>query len=131
MCESGFTLLEIIVALALMMIGIASAFALFAAGTALHKRSVDQTNTALIAEQVFSDLDSKLTTGIDIAKLQKKGASLPEFRDYTYDLHLIPIDKNGEELYVDLTVRWKTRGKIREQTFSTIRIRSLPFKERK
>ena len=128
--ESGFTLLEIIVALSIMLIGIASVFALFAAATALHKRSVDQTNAALIAGMVFSDLDSKITTGIDIAKLQKTGASLLEFPNYTYDLHLTPIDENGEELYIDLTVRWKTKGKIREQTFSTIRIRALPFKER-
>ena len=126
----GLTLLEIMVALAIMIIGIASVFALFAAATALHKRAVDQTNAALIAQKILSELDCRLTAGADIKELQKTGVALPEFPNYTYDLRLTPVDKTQNEFYVDLAVRWKTRGRVREQRFNTICIRSLPFKER-
>ena len=46
----GFTLVEILVALFVMLVGISSAFALFAAATALHKRATDQSSAAVIAE---------------------------------------------------------------------------------
>jgi Tfp pilus assembly protein PilV len=128
--KSGLTLLEIIVALAIMIIGIASVFALFAAATAIHKRAVDQTNAAIIAQKVLSELDRRLTTGVDVTELQKTGAALPEFPNYTYDLRLAPLDKTQDEFYVDLIVCWKTKGRARELKFSTICIRSLPFKER-
>ncbi|MFH1421493.1 MAG: prepilin-type N-terminal cleavage/methylation domain-containing protein [Planctomycetota bacterium] len=128
--NSGFTLLEVIVALSIMMIGISSAFALFAAATALHKRSIDQTNSGLIAETVLSNLDLKLTTGIELSDLQIVNGALPEYPNYTYELILVPLDADEREIYIDLAVKWKRGGKLCEQVFNSIRLRRLPFKER-
>jgi type II secretory pathway pseudopilin PulG len=128
--EEGFTLVEILVALFVMLVGISSAFALFAAATALHKRATDQTSAAVIAESVFSQIQSELTAGVELSDIRKADLMPKEYESYKYDLELVPVDVYENEIYVKLTVTWRKRGTGRKQEFSTILIRHIPFRER-
>ncbi len=122
--------MEILVALFVMLVGISSAFALFAAATALHKRATDQTSAAVIAESIFSQLQSELTAGVELGDIRKADLMPRGFEDYKYDLELVPVNEYEEEIFVKLTVTWRTRGTGRKQEFSTILIRHIPFRER-
>lgn len=128
--SGGFTLVEILVALFVMLIGLSSAFALFAAATAMHKRALDQSTAAILADSIFSEVESKLTVGVEINKLARTGDTFPEFKGYSYDLELIPVDDNEDEIFVKVTIRWRKQGRERNQVFSTILIRHIPFKGR-
>ena len=126
----GFTLVEILVALFVMLVGISSAFALFAAATALHKRATDQTSAAVIAESIFSQVQSELTAGAELSDI-RKGSYMPKgYEDYKYELELIAVDNYENEIFVKLSVIWRKRGIGRKQEFSTILIRHIPFRER-
>lgn len=128
--NGGFTLIEILVALFVMLIGLSSAFALFAAATAMHKRATDQSMAAIMADSVFSEVESKLTSGVDISRIARLDAKFPKYEGYRYDLTLIPMDENEDEIYVRLAIRWSTQGKELSRVFSTILIRRIPFKGR-
>jgi hypothetical protein len=100
-----------------MLIGLSSAFALFAAATAMHKRATDQSISAMMADSIFSEvLDNKP---------QPRG-----YEGYKYDLELVPLDENEDEIFVRISIRWLTQGRERSQVFSTILIRHIPFKGR-
>lgn len=66
--QRGFSLLEIIVALGIFMVGAASVFALFAAGAGAHKRAVDRANAARAADSIFAELEAKWTLAGDLAR---------------------------------------------------------------
>jgi prepilin-type N-terminal cleavage/methylation domain-containing protein len=128
--NSGFTLIEILVALFVMLIGLSSAFTLFAAATAMHKRATDQSMVAIMADSIFSEVESKLTSGVELSRISRSDARFPRYEGYRYDLLLVPMDDNEDEVYMRLSIRWKTQGKERSQVFSTILIRHIPFKGR-
>jgi type II secretory pathway pseudopilin PulG len=126
----GFTLVEILVALFVMLVGISSAFALFAAATALHKRATDQTSAAVIAESIFSQVQSELTSGVELSDI-RRGKYMPRgYENYKYELELVAVDDYENEVFVKLTVVWRQKGMGRKQEFSTILIRHMPFRER-
>lgn len=129
---SGFTLIEILVALGVMILGMTSAFALFAAATAMHKHAVVQSTAAILADNIFSRVESELTAGADISRIAKTNADARDegYGGYTYDLELVPIDTQENEIYVRLTIKWRKEGKKRHQQFSTILLRHIPFKGR-
>jgi len=52
----GFTVLEILIAFSILLVGAVSVYALFGRGLISHKRAVDSTNTAVLAGAVFDDI---------------------------------------------------------------------------
>lgn len=66
--DLGFSLLEIIVALGIFMVGAASVFTLFAAGAGAHKRAIDRANAARAADSIFAELESKWTLAGDLQR---------------------------------------------------------------
>lgn len=64
--RSGFTLLEIIVALGVLAIGATAAFALLVAAASAGRRAEHQVNAALIADLVLDDLKADLTVDLDL-----------------------------------------------------------------
>ena len=79
--SSGFSLIEVLIAMFILSIGAASVLSFFAAAASTHKRSVDRTHAALIAERVFSEV---------------RGRYLP---DMTADELMDELDKELPELW--------------------------------
>jgi len=80
--RAGFSLLEVLVAMVILTIGATSLIALFAAAAATHKRSVDRTKAAMIAEVILSEVKARYTPGSDLEELE---ASLHSGLDETID----------------------------------------------
>jgi type II secretion system protein I len=68
--RDGFSLLEVLVAMVILTIGATSLIALFAAAAATHKRSVDRTKAAMIAEEILSEVKARYVPGIDLEELE-------------------------------------------------------------
>ncbi len=128
--QAGFSLLEIIIALGILAVGISSAIALFAAATAAHKRAIDRTHAAAIAEQAFADVESALMRGVDPAEIAENPPLAEIQRNYPgYEVDVKFFAVGGataeDELLVEVTVHWKFRGKDRGEVFRQIVVRSV------
>lgn len=124
----GFTLTEVLIAMGILAIGAVAALSLFAAGAATQKRAIDQARSAFVAEQVIAGLEERLAGDVDLAELAVEGVTLEGQPGYTYDVALTDLDEESGwslEVLVEVTVRWKSKGKGREATYQTILLRSL------
>ncbi len=92
----GFSLVEVLVAMAIFTVGATSILALFAAAAATHKRSVDRTRAAMVAEGIVAEVQARYWPGEDLEELEGSVLrELPEKIDgYTWTIFL---ERPGEE----------------------------------
>ena len=131
----GMSLVEILMAMAILTVGATSLIALFASASSTHKRAVDRTHAALVAEEVFSEVQARYFVGTkpkDI--LTRIRDSLSEKIDgYYWDVYLhrpgAPRGQSSEsydeswsenELVVRVVVRWSRATESHEEVYSTI-----------
>jgi prepilin-type N-terminal cleavage/methylation domain-containing protein len=57
----GFTLLEVLIAIAILVLAIAAIVPLFAVGTAAHRRGMDQSQVSWIAPRIAARIQERLT----------------------------------------------------------------------
>ncbi|MEW6025976.1 MAG: hypothetical protein AB1599_01590 [Planctomycetota bacterium] len=124
--RAGFSFLEILVALMILVFGLTAIFGLFGAATYSHRRGVNDEILSRMATTIFSELESGQHPAC--ADLQNKtGLSHPQFPGiYTYDLTFsaIPGTEPTTRL-VTLDIKYsKGRSTILE-TFRTLII--FPF----
>jgi prepilin-type N-terminal cleavage/methylation domain-containing protein len=122
--QSGFTLLEVIIALAILVIGLSAIFPLFAVGTTSHKRGVDQTKISLIAPHITARLQERLYEVTPPALKDQEYADVG--RIYKYDATFTPLDPLEPErlaFIVKVTVRWSENASEHSESFSTILLR--------
>ena len=69
--RSGLSLVEVLVAMLILTIGATSLLALFASASSTHKRAVDRTHAALVAEQILSMVQSRYKADVDLGDLTR------------------------------------------------------------
>ena len=123
--ETGFSLVEVLIAIVVLGIGAASLVALFAAGSSTHKRSVDRTRAALVAERVIAEAAYVYTRGVTPRDVMEAlHERLPEeidgYRHQVVAFHPEGEEWSAQELFVEVEIRWKRSGQSRAETFATI-----------
>jgi prepilin-type N-terminal cleavage/methylation domain-containing protein len=121
--RSGFTLLEVVLALIILSIGIVSIFSLFGVAAASHSRAMDHDRAARMAMMVMVDVRQSFDeqTPENIA-----GAKHPSFPgSYTYDVEHTALDADGNEFLVVVTVKWNRGGRGFSEKFETVMVRRL------
>lgn len=123
--EAGFSLLEVLIAMLILSIGSASLLALFAAGASTHRKSIDRTHAALLAERVFSEVRAAYTVGMEAeAVLEALAGRIPEdidgYRHEIFLAHPLNPDWAEDELFARVTVRWRESGQDRAEAFQTV-----------
>jgi hypothetical protein len=123
--KCGFTLIEIVVALGVLVIGVTSVFALFAAGGATHRKATSQNAAALISDSVFAHLRERfdIHAELDDLTVAPGEGKLSGYPGFTYELKLEHIE--GDEYLAVCTVSWKRAGVPVSTAFTTIVIRRL------
>ena len=133
----AFTLMEILLAIGILAIGITSVLFLFAMGARSHRRAVDRTRSALLAEAVFNQTRADLATGLpdyyevdtgdETQILPITNASHADFPEFTYGVSfekLYPSDTRGDFYKVRVTIRWGDPSVERDarnsETYETI-----------
>ncbi|MFW6162309.1 MAG: type IV pilus modification PilV family protein [Planctomycetota bacterium] len=117
--QSGFTLMEILLAIGILAVGITSVLFLFTMGVRSHQRARDRTRAALLGETVLNQIRADMAEGLpdrydldsgDPTKiLPITGAAHAGFPAFTYDVafeKLYPGDSRGDFYKVRVTVRW-------------------------
>ncbi|OHB70715.1 MAG: hypothetical protein A2W23_05750 [Planctomycetes bacterium RBG_16_43_13] len=120
----GFTLLEILVAIGVLMIGIIGILPLFFVGATSHKVGVDHTQAALISRSIATEIASNFYT--DKPQDIKDKAVTGYSSNYTYDAVFAPLVRNDTDrnaFILKVTVKWLAKGKVEIETFETVVLR--------
>jgi prepilin-type N-terminal cleavage/methylation domain-containing protein len=137
--RAGFSLLEVLIAMFVLSIGAASVLALFAAAASTHRRALDRTHAALVAERILAEIQGRYTPGKSAEELREELVKeLPaQVGDYAWEAFVFhpagessprrgrdESDRRAEweeqELFARVLVRWKQSGQARAMTFQTV-----------
>jgi len=125
--KTGFTLLEVIISLAILVLGLSAILPLFAVGTASHKRGIDETMVSLIAPHITARLQERLYEVNPQTLRDQEYAEVG--RIYKYDATFTPLDladKDRMAFIVRVQVRWSENASLHSESFSTILLRRTP-----
>ena len=115
--RSGFTLIEILLAIGILALGITSVLFLFTMGVRSHRRADDRTRAAILADAVLNQIKADLAETLP-ARYQDVGehnigpfvkATHADFPGFTYGVtfaKLYPSDPRGDFYKVRVTIRW-------------------------
>lgn len=125
---TGFTLMEVMIALMILALGLVSIFSLFGSGThSLYKGVTDVTVTSY-ANTIFSELSAGLINWSDPPE-NKYDQIHPSFSpNFKYDLEFTPLDSLNEQVYdaganailVTLTIKWYRSRLKQSEKFQAI-----------
>lgn len=143
--RAGFTIIEVIVALGILLFGMTAVIGMLTFGAALSKTALLRTAAAASTQAVVADLEETLFpmdalgAGREIGSVASSDAgppieiedrALPGMPDVTYSARARPNPERPLEYRVDVDMSWNSAGVRRAITFSTILVREVPFGER-
>ncbi len=136
--RAGFTILEVLLALGILLFGMAAILGLLTLGAALTKSAEQRTQAASAAEAVIADLQESffpLVPGPDGTlepgePLPVKDKLLPGSEGVVYSATAVQNPRRDDEYRVDVSLSWSSSGVRRERRITTLLVRELPFGER-
>ncbi|MBL8861299.1 MAG: prepilin-type N-terminal cleavage/methylation domain-containing protein [Planctomycetes bacterium] len=130
---SGFTILEVLVAMAILLFGMTAILGLLTYGTALSRTAELRTAAASAAEAVIADLEESFfpeeagEAGEPRQILNRAVAGVPGL---VYSARGRANPERADEYRVDVAMTWSAQGVQREKSFTTLLYREIPFGER-
>ena len=111
--RKGFTLIEIVISLAILAIGLVGILSLFPIGFDSAKRSMNSTQVAIFGHEKLEQLRN--------AGFPAVGVSTGAFADpsYAWSQSVSTADTAGALRQVDLTITWQYRNRDYQQVFTT------------
>jgi prepilin-type N-terminal cleavage/methylation domain-containing protein len=130
---SGFTILEVLVALAILLFGMTSILGLLTYGTALSKTAQLKTSAASAAQAVIADLEESMFPEVDGQAGEPRAIverAVRGVEGLVYSAEARPNPDRTDEYRVDVAMSWSAQGVRREKRFTTLLYREIPFGER-
>jgi type II secretory pathway pseudopilin PulG len=126
----GMTLIELMMAFAILLTGLTVIFALILAGTRSHRRAIKETEAALCGASVLADLRAQLARG-QMPTRESGGDFTPsdDFPSCKYRWTIIPVGLTGikqggnaapGEYFVRVKVRWSDKGDDKSIELNTL-----------
>ena len=132
--RGGFTILEVILGMGILLIGMTAIIGLMTFGAALAHAAQMRTAAANVAEAIVADLDESLfpleEDGSVGEPTEFENRPLPGFEGVTYSIETRVNPEHSDEYRVDVQMNWESGGVLRSQEFSTLMTREVPFGER-
>ena len=128
-CRSGFTLIELMVALGVLALGIGGVLAMFMGAAATHRRALDETTAAIIAEGTIAEARAEFNRSRFSEPLPKSGLQqAPGFPMCSYEVRSVILERDpatgrAVQVYVEVVVGWQRKGKQRQEIYRTILFR--------
>jgi type II secretory pathway pseudopilin PulG len=113
----AMTLIEVLLAMAILITGLVAIFSLLNTGFQSHKRAVQETEAAMVASSALDELRALFSRGV-IPESDAKDKFRPseDFPNYSTRREIYPVNTSQNssaldlEYFVRLEVRWKQRG---------------------
>ena len=144
--RAGFTMIEVLVALAILVFGMTAVLGLLTFGAALTRTALLRTTASTAAHAVVADLEETLfpparTQDLSTAALDPSQSEagppvdvvdrpLPGMPDIVYSARAAQNPDRPSEYRVDVEMSWRSAGVRRATRFTTLLIREVPFGER-
>jgi hypothetical protein len=131
--RGGFTIVEVILAMFILLVGMTSILGLLSFGASLSRTAQLRTNGAAAAESVLSDLQETFFPMVNGEAGEPKKIERRELggvADVVYSATPFQNPERPLEYRVDIEMTWKSAGVELEKHFSTILLREVPFGER-
>ena len=131
--RGGFTIVEVIIAMGILLFGMTSILGLLTFGAALSRTAQLRTTAAAAAESVTADLEETffpLVNGEAGEPRRIERRELHGMADVVYSATPVQNPDRPLEYRVDVEMSWKSAGVQREKRFTTILLREVPFGER-
>ena len=125
--KRGFTLLEVMISMTIMVLAIATIIPLFAVGSVSHRNAIDQSHVAWIAPRIAARLQADL---YDASPEDITGETWKEYDSYfEYDATFEPLTSNqsdgtsGAAFILKVVVRWNEGGNPHIEEYQTVVLR--------
>ena len=132
--REGFTIIEVVVAMGILLLGMTVILGLLTFGAALSRTAALRAAASSAAEAVVVNLEEsffpleengEVGEPTDIVERQ-----LPVLRGFVYSARATVNPDNPTEYRVDIEMSWESAGVRRSSRFSTLLLREIPFGER-
>lgn len=133
--NSGFTLLEVVLSMGLLVLGMSVLLSLLTFGAALTRSAALRARASTVIESVVVDLEESLFPLEDDGTVGEPPAvvvdrPVPGARGVVYTARTRPNPEDPFEYVVDVEVSWEADGVRRAKTFQALVLREVPFGER-
>jgi type II secretory pathway pseudopilin PulG len=136
--HAGFTLVEVVLAMFVLLLGMTSILGLLSFGAALARTASLRTGAANAIEAVVTDLEETLfpltldERGDEVVGEPEDAVEreVPGYPGLTYSTTSTPNPENPLEYRVDGEIHWAVGGTTRSKRFTTLLLREVPFGER-
>jgi hypothetical protein len=137
--RGGFTIVEVLVALGILLFGMTAVIGMLTFGSALSRTALLRTSAAASAQAVVADLEETLFPLVETGSPADADAgppveivdrALPGMPEVTYPARARANPKRPLESRVDVEMTWTAGGMLRAMDFTTILVREIPFGER-
>jgi prepilin-type N-terminal cleavage/methylation domain-containing protein len=116
--RGGFTLVELLVAMVVLVTGMASVLALFLSGVSIHKSALDGSNSALVAELALARVQAELAEG---GAGERARGPWEGFPGYEVEVTVTPLDGLPEgDVVVRVIVTYRTKDGLGSEEFVTL-----------
>jgi len=131
--RAGFTIVEVLMAMGILLFGAAAiiAFLTFGSATARHAQLRTQATTAV--EAIAADIDRHLfpyEKGVLGEPRVIERRPVPGVPGVVYTARAVQNPDEEREYRVDIEMRWESAGVRRSKQWSMLKIREVPFGER-
>lgn len=141
--SAGFTIVEVVMAMFILLIGMTSILGLLSFGAALARTAELRSQSAFAVESIVADLqetlfplevteDGREVAGEPVDIVDRPVPGRPALT-YTARARAEPgaDASRGPALYrVDIEIRWSSEGATRTRNYQTLLVREVPFGER-
>lgn len=136
--RAGFTLVEVVLAMFVLLIGMTSILGLLSFGAALSRTAALRGGAANAIEAVVTDLEETLfpleldSRGDEVAGEPRDVSEreLPGYPGLLYSTRSTQNPENPLEYKVEVEIKWAVGGTARTRRFTTLLLREVPFGER-
>lgn len=125
MKKQGFTLVEILIALAILVTGIIGIINLFPVGLDATKKAVDISNVSIVAQRCLEEIK---TAGFDAYPDEYTSPAGLKYAEYPgYECYIKVNNHTVQNLkIITVTVKWSYRGNPKEDKFVTYLAKYAP-----
>ena len=136
--SAGFTLVEVVLAMGVLLIGMTAILGLLSFGAALSRTASLRSGAAGAIDAVVADLEETLfpllldQLGDEVAGEPRDVSqqAIPGYPGLVYSTRSTPNPENPLEYKVDVEIAWAVGGTTRTKRFTTLLLREVPFGER-